>query len=327
MLEIGPYKLNSKVLLAPMAGITDKPFRKLVKNFGAALTFSEMALIKNNLLNSNKSKFRLNFKDEASPIVAQIIGTSSAEFIKSAKFAVNLGAEIIDINMGCPQKKVCNKYAGSALLKNKKLVNEILTKTVKAVKVPVTLKMRTGWDNKNKNAVTIAKIAENAGIKMLTIHGRTREDKFNGNAEYKTIYKVVNSVKIPVIANGDINSHTKAKYVLDGTGAHGVMIGRAARGQPWIIKYIDYYLKTNKEPDYLTLEQKIKIILAHLTDIYNFYGDFIGTYLARKHIFWYANNLTKRKLLKEFWNSINKIKNSKIQYQLTEEFLINLCHK
>ena len=241
-MKIGDYQLTSQVLLAPMAGTSDKPFRAICRAQGAALTTSEMVVIQHHLLNTNKSKHRLDFTGEPAPISIQIAGSEADELAYSAQQALTFGADIIDINMGCPAKKVCNKAAGSALMQDESLVKDILTAVVSAVDIPVTLKMRTGWNVTNKNAPTIARIAQDAGIQMLSVHGRTREDKYNGMAEYDTIKEVKSQVSIPVIANGDITSAKKAQQVLDYTSADGVMVGRATQGNPWIIHEIDHFL-------------------------------------------------------------------------------------
>ena len=229
-MNIGSHKLTSKVLLAPMAGTSDKPFRMICRDQGAGLTTSEMVVIQNHLLNSNKSKHRLDFSSEQLPISIQIAGSEAQELANSAIKALEFGADIIDINMGCPAKKVCNKAAGSALMQNEELVEDILKAVVNAVEVPVTLKMRTGWDEENKNAPTIAKIAEDNGIKMLAIHGRTRSQKYNGDAEFDTVKKIASQVSIPVVANGDIDSPKRAKDILDFTGADAVMSGELKSG-------------------------------------------------------------------------------------------------
>jgi tRNA-dihydrouridine synthase B len=320
---IGGYKLNSKVLLAPMAGTSDKPFRELCKSQGAALTTSEMVVIKEHLLKSNKSKYRLDFTGEEGPISVQIAGSQPDELAASAKQAVQFGADIIDINMGCPAKKVCNKAAGSALMQDEELIKNILNSVVNAVDIPVTLKMRTGWNAENKNAPVVAKIAEDSGIQMISIHGRTREDKYKGNAEYDTIADTVEKVKIPIIANGDINSAQKAAYVMDYTGAKGVMVGRAAQGNPWIINEINHFLRTGEEAPRTTLNDKKQMILSHIKKIHKFYGDIMGVRLARKHIFWYAMHLDSMKAL-TFWKKVNKVNESDIQYSLFKEFLIKL---
>jgi tRNA-dihydrouridine synthase B len=306
-----------------MAGTSDKPFRQLCKSLGAGLTTSEMVVIQKHLLNTNKSKYRLNFEGETRPISIQIAGSNAQEMALSAKKAVEYGADIIDINMGCPAKKVCNKAAGSALMQDEKLVQEILTATVNAVDIPITLKMRTGWSVDNKNAPTIAQIAQQAGIKMLSIHGRTKADKYNGLAEYDTIKSVVNQVDIPVIANGDITNGKKAQQVLDYTQASGVMIGRATQGNPWIFAQINHYLKTGNEADPISLKIKKITILQHIQKIHQFYGDFLGLRLARKHIFWYAMQLDKNHF-QNFWQSINKITDSKQQFKIFENYLNQL---
>lgn len=322
-MQIGKYKLQTKVLLAPMAGTSDKPFRIICKEQGAALTTSEMVVIQKHLLNSTKSKYRLDFSNEAGPIGIQIAGGDVKNLVDSALKALDIGANIIDINMGCPAKKVCNKDSGSALMRNEKLVAEILTKVVKAVDIPVTLKMRTGWSEDNKNAPLIAKIAQDCGVQMLAIHGRTREKKYLGNAEYDTIAKVVNSIDIPVVANGDIDSVKKAKAVLDYTGAQGVMLGRATQGNPWLISEVDYYLSTGKEKPPVSNKEKISLILNHIVNIYNFYGKKLGVRLSRKHIFWYSMQISQNKT-KDFWIKINKVDNQSEQYAIFQDYLYSL---
>jgi len=322
-IQIGPYQLNSSVLLAPMAGTSDKPFRMLCKSLGAGLTTSEMVVIQEHLLNTNKSKYRLNFEGESAPISIQIAGSETQELATSAQKAVEYGADIIDINMGCPAKKVCNKAAGSALMQDEKLVKEILEAVVNAVDIPVTLKMRTGWSVDNKNAPTIAQIAQQAGIQMLSVHGRTKEDKYNGMAEYDTIKTVVSQVDIPVIANGDIISAKKAQQVLEYTKASGVMIGRATQGNPWIFAEINHYLKTGKINDPVPLEIKKSTILQHIQQIHQFYGDFLGLRLARKHILWYATHLDENHV-QQFWKTINKVTERKQQFNILKDYLSQL---
>ncbi|HIB28583.1 tRNA dihydrouridine synthase DusB [Candidatus Thioglobus sp.] len=322
-IQIGPYQLNSSVLLAPMAGTSDKPFRMLCKSLGAGLTTSEMVVIQEHLLNTNKSKYRLNFEGESAPISIQIAGSEAQELATSAQKAVEYGADIIDINMGCPAKKVCNKAAGSALMQDEKLVKEILEAVVNAVDIPVTLKMRTGWSVDNKNAPTIAQIAQQAGIQMLSVHGRTKEDKYNGMAEYDTIKTVVSQVDIPVIANGDIISAKKAQQVLEYTKASGVMIGRATQGNPWIFAEINHYLKTGKINDPVPLEIKKSTILQHIQQIHQFYGDFLGLRLARKHILWYATHLDENHV-QQFWKTINKVTERKQQFNILKDYLSQL---
>ena len=321
--QIGPYKLDSIALLAPMAGTSDKPFRMLCRSLGAGLTTSEMVVIQDHLLKTNKSKYRLNFEGEKTPISIQIAGSEAQELALAAQKAVEFGADIIDINMGCPAKKVCNKASGSALMQDEVLVKNILESVVSAVSIPVTLKMRTGWDADNKNAPTIAQIAEQAGIQMLSVHGRTKADKYNGMAEYDTIKSVVNQVSIPVIANGDIINAQKAQQVLDYTQASGVMIGRAAQGNPWIFSEINHYLNSGKISDPVPLKEQKSTILEHIAQIHTFYGDFLGLRLARKHILWYATHLDKNHM-REFWQTINKITDREQQFTLFENYLNQL---
>ena len=322
-MNIGKYLLPSKVLLAPMAGTSDKPFRMICREQGAALTTSEMVVMQKHLLNTNKSKHRLDFRSEQSPISIQIAGSESQELAESAKQALEFGADIIDINMGCPAKKVCNKAAGSALMKNEKLVEDIIKSVVNAVNIPVTLKMRTGWNEENKNAPTIAKIAEDNGIKMLAIHGRTRAQKYNGDAEYDTVKKIKGIVSIPVVANGDITSAEKAKKVLDYTGADAVMLGRATQGNPWLVGQINNYLTTGKTSKTPSLDKKISLILKHILQIHDFYGHKMGTQLSRKHIFWYSIHLDQKKGT-AFWPSINRVSDHSEQYFKFHDFLYSL---
>ena len=322
-MNIGKYKLNSKVLLAPMAGTSDKPFRMICRDQGAGLTTSEMVVIQSHLMNSNKSKYRLDFSSEESPISVQIAGSEADELAHSAIKALEFGADIVDINMGCPAKKVCNKAAGSALMQNEKLVKDIIKSVVNAVEVPVTLKMRTGWDDDNKNAPTIAKIAEDHGVQMIAIHGRTRTQKFKGDAEFSTIKKIVNEVSIPVVANGDIDSPKKAKDILDFTGASAVMLGRATQGNPWLIKQINEFLTKGSKSVEPALEKKITQILNHIKQIHDFYGHKMGTQLSRKHIFWYSMHLDREKGT-AFWPKINRVTNHSEQYSKFHDFLYSI---
>ena len=322
-MNIGKYLLPSQVLLAPMAGTSDKPFRMICREQGAALTTSEMVVMQKHLLNTNKSKHRLDFRSEQSPISIQIAGSESQELAESAKQALEFGADIIDINMGCPAKKVCNKAAGSALMKNEKLVEDIIKSVVNAVNIPITLKMRTGWNEENKNAPTIAKIAEDNGIKMLAIHGRTRAQKYNGDAEYDTVKKIKGIVSIPVVANGDITSAEKAKKVLDYTGADAVMLGRATQGNPWLVGQINNYITTGKTSKAPSLDKKISLILKHILQIHDFYGHKMGTQLSRKHIFWYSMHLDQEKG-SAFWPNINRVSNHSEQYLKFHDFLYSI---
>jgi tRNA-dihydrouridine synthase B len=290
-MQIGPYKLGSPLILAPMAGVTDLPFRNLCKLLGAGMAVSEMVTSKPDLQQHKKTLLKSEHTGETGLRSVQILGTNPLHMADAAKINVERGAQIIDINMGCPAKKVCSVAAGSALMRDEILVSEILEAVVKAVSVPVTLKMRTGWDLQNRNALAIATIAEKAGIAALTIHGRTRACKFSGQAEYETIRQIKESVRIPVIANGDITSPQKAHEVLSYTGADALMIGRGAQGNPWIFKEIDHYLQTGsvlKRPDVLQLKNTV---LEHLDQLYSFYGNLTGVRIARKHIGWYFGHI------------------------------------
>ncbi len=287
MLQIGPYSLDTQVALAPMAGVTDRPFRQLCRELGAGLVVSEMVTSDPNLWHTRKSSFRLNHQGEAEPRSVQIAGGDPEMMALAAQLNAERGAQIIDINMGCPAKKVCNKAAGSALLKDEPLVESILEAVVNAVDIPVTLKIRTGWSPDNRNALTIAKMAEQAGIAALTIHGRTRSDKYLGDAEYDTIKSVKETINIPVIANGDINTPEKARFVLDYTGADAVMIGRAAQGTPWILGEIDHYLRHGEKVAPPSLSEIHSIFNRHLKALHEFYGELMGVRIARKHLNWY----------------------------------------
>ena len=287
MLMIGPYQLPNPVVLAPMAGVTDLPFRQLCRRLGAGLVVGEMVSSNPKLRNTRKSQLRLNHDGEPEPIAVQIAGGDPESMAAAAMFNVANGAQIIDINMGCPAKKVCNKAAGSALMKDEVLVSEILHAVVEAVDVPVSLKMRTGWAPEHKNAPKIAEIAEQAGIVSLAVHGRTRDCGYSGEVEYHTIRDIKQQAGIPVFANGDITSAIKAAEVMDFTGADGVLIGRAAQGQPWIFKQVAHYLATGElieAPDWSEVET---ILLEHIAGLYTFYGDYLGVRIARKHVSWY----------------------------------------
>jgi tRNA-dihydrouridine synthase B len=279
--------------------------------------------MQNHLLNSNKSKHRLDFTSEQSPISIQIAGSEAEELAESARKAVDFGADIIDINMGCPAKKVCNKAAGSALMQNEKLVEDIIKSVVNAVDIPVTLKMRTGWNEENKNAPIIAKIAEEFGIQMLAIHGRTRSQKYNGEAEFNTVKKITKMVSIPVVANGDITSPEKAKDVLDFTGADAIMLGRATQGNPWLVGQVNHFLKTGNKAEETSLDKKIPLILSHILQIHDFYGHKMGTQLSRKHIFWYSMHLDQEKGT-AFWPNINRVSDHSEQYSIFHDFLYSI---
>ena len=291
MLKIGQYIIPSKVILAPMAGVTDRPFRQLCRRFGAGLAFSEMVSANPRLRHSRKSQLRLDYAGEDGLRAVQLVGTDPEQLADAARYNVDLGAQIIDINMGCPAKKVCNKAAGSALLKDEALVKRILTQVASAVSVPVTLKIRTGWDKNNRNAIRIAQIAEQSGIQALTIHGRTRACGFTGEAEYETIQYVKQHVSIPIIANGDINSPQRAKRVLQITGANAIMIGRSACGRPWIFNQISQYLMVSREVKKPFTGDLWDVMIEHVSEIHQFYGLVMGVQIARKHIRWYLNEL------------------------------------
>lgn len=300
MFRIGPYSIASQVILAPMAGVTDRPFRQLCREMGAGLVISEMVTSDTRLWKSRKSSLRLDHQGEAEPRAVQIAGGDPSQMAEAAQMNVTRGAQIIDINMGCPAKKVCNKAAGSALLRDEALVNDILAAVTEAVDVPVTLKIRTGWSDDNRNGERIAELAEANGIAALTVHGRTREQKFAGQAEYDTIARICQHVSIPVIANGDINSGEKAAEVLSHTGASAVMIGRAAQGRPWLIREIDHYLRTGKHLPSPTLSEIHKLLLEHIKALYLFYGDFMGVRIARKHVGWYLQQSDNSGFRKRF---------------------------
>jgi tRNA-dihydrouridine synthase B len=290
-MQIGPYQLKNNLIVAPMAGVTDKPFRQLCKKFGAGHAVSEMITSDQSLRAAKKSLNRANFDGELAPISAQIAGSDPAALAEAARYQVANGAQIIDINMGCPVKKVCNKLAGSALLQDEKLVGDILDAVVNAVEVPVTLKTRLGFANGAENIIRVAERAQAAGIAALAIHGRTREDMYNGNARYELIRAVKNTISIPVIANGDIDSPQKAAHVLNTTGADAIMIGRAAQGRPWIFREIAHYLATGEELPAPQVTEIRDVLLGHLDDLYKFYGEYSGCRIARKHIAWYTKGL------------------------------------
>ena len=291
-MQIGQFTIANRVIAAPMAGVTDRPFRQLCKRLGAGMAVSEMVAANSALWNTRKSRLRRDHSGEALPIVVQIAGGEPEMMAESARHNVQLGAQIIDINMGCPAKKVCNVAAGSALLKDEPLVGRILDAVVNAVEVPVTLKIRTGWSAQQRNAVEVARMAEAAGIRALAVHGRTRADLYKGTAEYDTIAEVKTRVNIPVIANGDINTPQKAREVLDYTKADAVMIGRAAQGRPWLFREISYFLVHGQQRTAPTCAEIRDLLTNHLTDLYSFYGEYTGLRVARKHIGWYVSTLT-----------------------------------
>jgi tRNA-dihydrouridine synthase B len=290
-MRIGAHVLRNGLFVAPMAGITDRPFRRLARRFGAALAVSEMVSSRPELRESRKTRLRLDHAGEPGPISVQIAGSDPQMLAEAARYNVDLGAEIIDINMGCPAKKVCNVAAGSALLANEPLVARILAAVVAAVEVPVTLKIRTGSDPKSRNGVRIARLAESAGIQLIAIHGRTRACAFGGEAEYETIAEAKSRVRIPVIANGDVRTATDAKRILDLTGADGIMVGRAAQGRPWLFREIASFLDTGKVAAPAGVSEIGAILGEHLTGLYDLYGAEHGARIARKHIGWTVRGL------------------------------------
>ncbi len=298
-MRIGPYSLRNPLVLAPMAGVTDRPFRQLCKALGAGMAVSEMVTSRADLRDSLKTRRRRDHEGEVEPRIVQIAGAEPEMMAEAARYNAAEGAQIIDINMGCPAKKVCHKAAGSALLQDEALVARILEAVVAAVDVPVTLKIRTGWDRNHKNGVRIAEIAEAAGIQALAVHGRTRADHFEGEAEYATIRTIKAAVAIPVMANGDVTGPEKAKEVLDATGADAVMVGRAAQGRPWIFREIGHYLATGQHLAAPTGAEVCDIMLGHLQNLYGFYGEAMGVRVARKHIGWYLKTLPESAGLRE----------------------------
>ena len=287
-MRIGPYQLDSSLMLAPMAGVTDRPFRQLCRRLGAGMAVSEMVSANSALWGNRKTLRRLDFQGEPAPVAVQILGADPALMAEAARINTGHGAQIVDINMGCPAKKVCRVDAGSALLRDKALVARILRSVVTAVDVPVTLKIRTGWDPQTRNGVSIARIAEAEGIAAIAVHGRTRACGFSGRAEYHTIRRIKQSVDIPVIANGDIDSPEKAVQVLQQTGADALMIGRAAQGRPWIFREIDHYLRTGEKLAAPSPERVRDLLIEHVQHLHCFYGADRGVLVARKHIAWYS---------------------------------------
>ena len=316
-MNIGPHSLRNNVFVAPMAGVTDRPFRQLCKQLGAGYAVSEMAASDPRLWQSEKTSRRTNHDGEMEPKAVQIAGADPAMLADCARHNVDRGAQIIDINMGCPVKKVCNSWCGSALLQNEKLVGQILDAVVNAVDVPVTLKFRTGWNRENKNALAIAAMAEQSGIAMLTLHGRTRADGYSGEAEYETIAAVKAAVKIPVVANGDITTPERAKHVLAVTGADAVMVGRAAQGRPWIFREIDHFLRTGEHLPAPMVAEVQELMLEHLQAHYAFYGEYLGVRTARKHIGWYVRDLPEGE---QFRQRMNRLEDCQLQWNAVRDF-------
>jgi tRNA-dihydrouridine synthase B len=317
-MRIGNYTLKNNLVVAPMAGVTDRPFRQLCKRMGAGMAVSEMVTSNSLLYGSAKTQRRANHEGEVDPISVQIAGSDPAMMAEAARHNVDRGAQIIDINMGCPAKKICNVMAGSALLQDEPLVARILAAVVAAVpNVPVTLKIRTGWDKQHKNALTILKIAEDSGIQALAMHGRTRACGYTGQAEYDTIAAVKAMAHIPVIANGDITTPEKAKFVLEYTGADAVMIGRAAQGRPWIFREIAHYLQTGTHLPAPEVDEIHRVLTEHMHDLYGFYGEQSGVRIARKHISWYTKGLHDSAI---FRHAMNQLQTLEEQVVAVDEF-------
>ncbi|WP_148253793.1 tRNA dihydrouridine synthase DusB [Aidingimonas lacisalsi] len=326
MPAIGRHCLPNRVILAPMAGVTDRPFRQLCRELGAGLVVSEMVTSDPSLWHTRKSRLRLDHSGEPGPRSVQIAGGDADMLAEAARLNVEHGAEIIDINMGCPAKKVCNKAAGSALLRDERLVAAILERVVAAVDIPVTLKIRTGWCADSRNGERIARLAENSGIRALAVHGRTREQRYQEKAEYDTIAAIKSQVNIPVFANGDIDSPVKARDVLDYTGADAVMIGRGAQGNPWIFSEIDHYLRHGRLADPPSPIERRRVMRDHLAALHDFYGDTMGIRIARKHLGWYLDNhcpgthrsleAAEAKALRKVFNSLESTTQ---QYRFVDE--------
>jgi tRNA-dihydrouridine synthase B len=318
---IGPIKIDPPLILAPMAGVTDKPFRLLCKRLGAGYAVSEMTTADPRLWRTRKSVHRLDHDGEPAPIGVQIAGADPAALAAAARHAVEHGAQIVDINMGCPAKKVCNAWAGSALLKDETLVGRLVSAVVAAVAVPVTLKIRTGWDRANRNGVAVARIAEDAGIRALAVHGRTRDMLYTGEAEYETIAAIKQAVRIPVIANGDVTSPEKARDVLAATGADALMIGRAAQGRPWIFREIAHFLATGDLLAPPSAAFVRETLLEHVRALHEFYGETAGVRIARKHLAWYAKDRAEHGAFRAV---VNRAETAAEQLRLTSDYFAEL---
>ena len=316
-LQIGPYRITTPVVLAPMAGVTDKPFRMLCKRLGAGLCVSEMTTSEPRLWHTSKSMHRMDHVDEPAPISVQIAGTDPQVLAEAARYNIDHGAQIIDINMGCPAKKVCNVWAGSALMQDEALVGRILAAVVAAVDAPVTLKIRTGWNRDNRNGLAVARIAEDCGIAALAVHGRTRADQYMGEAEYETIAAIKAAVKIPVLANGDVDSPERARFVFDYTKADAVMIGRAAQGRPWIFREVAHFLETGERLPSPTPAQVRDILTGHLEHLHAFYGEQAGVRIARKHLGWYARDRPENAAFRAV---VNRAESADEQIRLTRDY-------
>jgi len=324
-MRIGPHTLRNNLIVAPMAGVTDRPFRQLCKRLGAGMAVSEMVTSNSLLYGSAKTKRRANHEGEAAPVSVQIAGADPAMMAEAARHNVDNGAQIIDINMGCPAKKVCNVMAGSALLRDEPLVGRILAAVVEAVpEVPVTLKTRTGWDKSMRNALAVLRIAQESGIQALALHGRTRACGYSGAAEYDTIKAVKAEARIPIIANGDITTPEKAKQVLDHTGADAVMIGRAAMGRPWLFREIAHFMQTGEHLPVPEVEEIHRIMLEHLDDLYTFYGEYTGVRMARKHIAWYTKGLADSA---SFRHAMNQLETSREQLSAANAFFLRAAER
>ena len=320
-LKIGPYTLENNLILAPMAGVTDQPFRQLCRHFGAGHAVSEMITADSSLYGKHKSLRRMDFSGEGLPVAAQIAGSDPEQMAQAACIQVAQGAQIVDINMGCPAKKVCNRLAGSALLQDEALVQRILERVVQAVPVPVTLKTRLGFLNGQENILRVARVAEQAGVAALTIHGRTREQMYTGQARYDLIRAVKASISIPVIANGDIDSAEKAQAVLAETGADAIMIGRAAQGRPWLFRDILHFQQTGSHLPAPDLTEMRDVMLQHLQALYAFYGEYSGCRIARKHLSWYTTALPHGNAWRQ---AMYQVESTAEQYQLTVDYLDRL---
>ena len=316
-MQIGPYRIEPHLILAPMAGVTDKPFRMLCKRLGAGLCVSEMTISDPRFWKTNKSVHRMDHQGEPAPISVQIAGTDPGVLAEAARYNVDHGAQIIDINMGCPAKKVCNVWAGSALMRDEALVARILSAVVAAVPVPVTLKIRTGWNRENRNGPSIARIAEDCGIAALAVHGRTRADQYQGEAEYETVAAIKAALKIPVLANGDVDTPEKARRVLDLTKADGLLIGRAAQGRPWIFREIGHYLATGEILPPPSLVEVRDLLLGHLAHLHDFYGEESGVRIARKHLGWYAKDRPENLAFRAV---VNRAQSAAEQERLTRDY-------
>ncbi len=316
-MQIGPYQFDGKVVLAPMAGVTDRPFRAVCRAVGATAVTAEMVTADTSLYASDKTVHRLNMQGEPGPRIVQIVGSDPQQMADAARANVDRGAHIVDINMGCPAKKVCKRAAGSALLADEALVGRILDAVVAAVEVPVTLKIRTGTSPEHRNAVTVARIAESAGVQSLAVHGRTRSERFAGEAEFDTIARVRDAIDIPLLANGDIQTPERAEFVLRHTGADAIMIGRAAQGDPWIFPRINQYLRTSQLPGAPSNAERAAVVVEHIGQIYAFYGEGRGVRIARKHIGWYSSAYRNAAA---FRAEVNRMENAEEQLAAVARF-------